>query len=189
MRACSFYSKWFGPATALCAILATSALGTRAAVAASRPAALYGILSQVSAEDERDGLVVTAGEVLDLKILEGGDERKAEVRQYIRESIWEFNGKDRFFYSSCDEKPDVAAVKGGYQDDGERVVFMSETEGPTHIKVVGVLTVMDRKPVIVQHMEVLPKGAAAGAKPLIYEFIVSLKPGTGDTRVVRAVQA
>jgi hypothetical protein len=188
MRSSSFYSKWFGPAVALCAILATSALSTRAA-AASRPSALHGILSQVSAEKERDGLVVTAGEVLDLKILEGGDEHQAEIRQYIRESIWEFNGRDRFFYSSCDEKPGVAAVKGGYQDDGERVVFMSESEGPTRIKVVGVLTVMDKKAVIVQHVEVLPPGAAEGAKPLIYEFIVSLKPGTGDTRVVRAVQA
>lgn len=188
MRASSFYSKWFGPAVAFCAILATGALGTRAA-AASRPSALQGTLSQVNAENERDGLVVTAGDVLDLKILEGGDEHKAEVQQYIRESIWEFNGKDRFYYSSCDEKPDVAAVKGGYQDDGEKVVFMSESEGATRIKVVGVLTVMNKRAVIVQHVEVLPPGAAEGAKPLIYEFIVSLKPGTGDTRVVRAVQA
>lgn len=188
MRANSFYSKWFGSALALCALLATSALNTRPA-AATPESALHEIFSQSAVNTEREGLVVTAGEVLDLKILEGGTEHQAEIRQYIRESIWEFNGKDRFFYSSCDEKPSVAAVKGGYQDDGERVVFKSETEGQTHILVAGVLTVMRGKAVIVQHVEVRKPGASAGEKPLIYEFIVSLKPGTGDTRVVRSIQA
>lgn len=187
MRTSNCYRKGFGTTVALCAILATSVFSIRGA-AASRPTEQPG-LTRVSAEDERDGLVVTAGELLDLKILEGGDENKAAIQQSIRESIWEFNGKDRFFYSSCDEKPSVVPMKGGYQDDGERVVFMSESEGPARMKIVGVLTVMDKKAVIVQHVEVVPAGAAKDAKPLIYEFIVSLKPGTGDTRVVRAVQA
>jgi hypothetical protein len=189
MQASSFYSRWFGPAVALCAILASSVLGVRSSAAETRSAESRGALSRISAENEQDGLVVTTGDVLDLKILEGGEEHRNEIQRSIRESIWEFNGKDRFFYSSCDEKPNVSPVKGGYQDDGERVVFMSESEGPSRSKVVGVLTVMDHKAVIVQHVEVVPPGAAEGAKPVIYEFIVSLRPGTGDnTRVVRAVR-
>lgn len=189
MRASSFYSRWFGPACALCAILASSVVGAHSSAAETRSTHHRGALSWVSAEDEQDGLVVTTGDVLDLKILEGGEEHRAEIQRSIRESIWEFNGKDRFFYSSCDEKPNVSPVKGGYQDDGERVVFMSESEGASRIKVVGVLTVIDHKPVIVQHVEVAPASAAESAKPLIYEFIVSLRPGTGDnTRVVRAVR-
>lgn len=188
MQASSFYSKWFGSAVALCALLAASIFGAHAAVA-SPESALQEVFAGQSGDTERDGLVVTAGEVLDLKIISGGEEHKAEIRQYIRESIWEFNGKDRFFYSSCEEKPNGAPVKGAYNDNGERVAFTSEVESQSRIKVVGILTVMDRKPVIVQHVEVTPVGAAEGAQPLIYEFIVSLKTGTGDTRVVRAHQA
>jgi hypothetical protein len=173
----------------LCVLAGTAGSAQGSPGSFVRSASLRAALAQAGADEAQSGLVLVAGEVLDVKIVEGGTDRKADIEQCIRGSIWEFDGKDKFFYSSCDTLPNTRPVKGGYQDDGGKLVFLAEPGGDKRMKVVGVLTVLNKQPVIIQHVEITPEGSTAGAKPLVFEFVVSLRAGSSDSRVARTVTA
>ena len=172
---------WIGSLVALCLLGGSCGVARSAAT----PSVLRAAMAEAPKDEEQTGLVLVAADVLNVKIIEGATEQKGQIEQCIRSSIWEFDGKDRFLYSSCDTLPNSRPVKGGYQDDGAKLVFV--TEEP-QMKVVGVLTVRNNHPVIVQRIEIKPD-PSAGEKPLVFEFVVTLRAGSNDSRVAKPVTA